>query len=366
MPNLNVEFFEPRDIPSIGALWRSLESETGNNSLPCSWDWVECWVRHYGDIVPHQFAIAKRGDRIRAVALITRASIRQGPFQIRRVSVGTAGEPDQDSVCVEYNQFLSFPEDRDAFARELLSSLGELRDWDEFFLEGFEEPTAAPFLSAAPFHAEKRVTRFFDFTRLKPGDVLLASMERSARRKVEYSLRKLGELTPEWAADTAQAKEFLAELIDLHQRRWESAGHSGSFASERFKRFHSDLIERLLPQGRVYLFRVLWNGRTLGCLYGFIENGAARFYQSGFASLADNKIAPGYVAHALCMDQCRSRGLREYDFLTGDSYYKQLFSNGQRDLLWAGFRRAKLKFQAVDALRKIKTWITPRRVKQAA
>jgi CelD/BcsL family acetyltransferase involved in cellulose biosynthesis len=156
---------------------------------------------------------------------------------------------------------------------------------------------------------------------------------------VRQSLRAYGELETEVARTPAQARDVLDELIDLHGRRWAADGAPGAFASPRLVGFHRDLADRWVGSGRVRLFRARAGGETVGCLYGMVEDDRLLFYQSGLRAEADNRRRPGLVAHVAFMEACRLDGLREYDFLAGESRYKRELSTGAVELLWGTVRR---------------------------
>ena len=50
-------------------------------------------------------------------------------------------------------------------------------------------------------------------------------------------------------------------------------------------------------------------------------------------------MEPGLVTHAICMAECKQRGLLKYDFLAGEALYKEQLSNSESDLTWATARR---------------------------
>ena len=145
-----------------------------------------------------------------------------------------------------------------------------------------------------------------------------------------------------------------SEDAELHQRRWVAAGQPGAFASARFAGFHRSLIPRLLPGGSVFLFRVRAGGKTVGCLYNFVERRRVLFYQSGLAAFEDRRISPGFTTFALCMEACLQRGLLEYNFLADDSQYKRELSTAGQELVWATARRRRLKLFLLDELRAVR------------
>ncbi|MGI8596943.1 MAG: GNAT family N-acetyltransferase [Thermoleophilaceae bacterium] len=341
-----------RELPTVAATWKALEARSGDGTLSSSWEWTDTWLGQYGDAVPHLFAVGERAGTACGVALITRSSIRRGLVRINRVNVGTAGEPFGEEVFVEYNRLLADPEHRDAFAAALLRRLRALRRWDELCLNGFSAEDIAPLLAAERgFTANRVPSPVLDLrpAREGHGDVL-ALLPSGTRGRLRRTMRQFGQVDVEWAQTPAQALDVLEELIVLHQRRWTAVGSAGVFASSRFTAFHRELIQRLHRKGAVVLFRARVGSDTLGCLYGFVERGRLLFYQSGFASFADNRLKPGLAVHALCMEECLRRGIHEYDFLAGDARYKRELASGEETLVWAVLRRGRLKWGALDAM----------------
>jgi CelD/BcsL family acetyltransferase involved in cellulose biosynthesis len=270
--------------------------------------------------------------------------------------VGTAGARAGEGINVEYNRLLVEPGSRAAFSVALLDTLVRAPDWDELVLDGFALEEAEPLLRAMPsFKPSVRSSPYLDLRagRAAGGDVL-APLSTGTRRRLRRSMRGFGPLETEWAETPERALHVLDDLIALHQRRWRSAGQHGAFATERFRRFHRTLIVRLLPSGRIMAFRVRGAEGTIGCVYGFVERGRVLFYQSGFESFEDNKLKPGLVTHALCIEAAAERGLVEYDFLPGGSRYKEELSTGEHQVVWATARRRHLKSRVVDGQRRFK------------
>lgn len=306
-------------------------------------------------MVPHFFALAERDGEPCGIALITRSSARYGPVPIRRLHIGTAGEPAGEGVYVEYNRLLAAPGARADFARELMLTLGRDRGWHELRLDGFAAGDAEALLDAEPRLSADRVPS--PSVDLRParhdhGDAL-ALMSSGTRGRIRRSLRHFGQVESEWAETPGHGLDILDELSRLHQRRWTGAGEAGAFSSARFAGFHRDLAERLVGD-RVMLFRARAGSTTLGCLYGFVERGRLLFYQSGLESFDDNRLKPGLVVHALCMQACLERGLDEYDFLAGESRYKRELSTVERQLVWASLRRGSVRWHAIDWLRALR------------
>jgi CelD/BcsL family acetyltransferase involved in cellulose biosynthesis len=341
--------------PRVSALWQGLEARA-EPGLTCSWAWTETWLRHYGDVVPHRFLLVGDEAEPDALVLVTRSARRVGGVPLlRRVHLGTAGEPAGESVHVECNRLLARPGARAEAAAAVVRALRAERGWDELALDGFDPQDAARLTAAGDFELREEPSPVTDLAAVREGggDVL-GALSDGVRRRVERARRGLGELEAEWARTPAQARAIYEELIDLHQARWEAAGEPGAFASARFRAFHAELIERLVASGGVVLFRVRAAAGTIGCLYSLVDRGRVLFYQGGLAQLADNKLRPGLVAHALCMQACLERGFADYDFLAGEARYKRELATTERTLVWATARRGlrSAAFHAAQRLRR--------------
>jgi Acetyltransferase (GNAT) domain len=364
---LAIRWLSASDWAEASRTWVDLEEQFGKQVLACSWEWTRAWLEHYGDVVPHRFAVGAIDGDPRGIALVTEGvGTKRGPFSVRRVHLGTAGEPPGEGVFVEYNNVLVDNDQRVEFATALMRELrGEPR-WHEVVLDGFEPDAAEAFLLAEPLlHVERLPCPTMDLEEVRSshGDVM-GAFKRATRWKVRRSLRGLGDLDGEWAETPDHAFEILDELIELHQARWTAMGEPGAFASPRFVEFHRALISTLLPQSRVVLFRVRAASGTVGCLYGFVDRSRLLHYQSGVASYSDRQIRPIFVICALCMQECLERGLAEFDFMVGDSPHKGELSTTTRELVWARGRRPALRWRVMDALaaggRRLRTLRDPR------
>jgi Acetyltransferase (GNAT) domain len=332
--------------------WKALERRIGSGALTCSWDWTGTWLRHYGDVVPHCFALGVRGDELCGATLLTAGvGQRRGRFPLRTRHLGTAGAPPGTDVYVERNRLLAEEKDLPAFATALLEALRADRGWDELRLDGFAPPDADYLLAAEP-RLRPRVqpcpTADLRGIREGKGDVIEA-LAPGPRRRVRRSLRGFGQVETEWAETSEAALAIFDELVKLHGARWRAAGMPGAFASRRLLAFHREIIARLVPRERAILFRVRADGRTIACLYSHVERGRVLFYQGGLERVDDGKLKPGLVGHALCMQACLERGLDVYDFLAGDHRYKRELSDDESKLVWATMPARRPRAMALEA-----------------
>lgn len=354
--NLSIRSLPSHQRKAAAGHWQAVERRSGGDlGVSCSWVWTETWLKHFSDALAHRFVLADDGTGPCAGALLVRgAATRRGP-QLRRLHIGTAGESPRDTVWVEPNRLLAVPSAREAFAAALIAEVHADRWWDELCVDGFASEDARALLRAEP----ALVARPQDSPTLPlpaPGEDVLGRMPSGAARRIRRSLRGLGPVTTEWAATPQEALDILTELASLHEQGWAQRGVQGRFASPRFEAFHRDLVRRLLPSGEVVLFRVRCERGTLGCLYGFVEHDRLLFYQSGLARLGDNRLRPGLTCHALLMQACADRGLREYDFLAGDERYKRELSAASHELVWARARRRRPRTLAAAVVARARRW----------
>jgi CelD/BcsL family acetyltransferase involved in cellulose biosynthesis len=353
MDDLSVTVLGREDRLSARKVWLELERQVGDVGLACSWDWTDVWLDHFGDVVDHDFVVVKEGSVPRAVTLLTRGVGRtRHRVPVKTLHFGTAGEPEQDAIYVEYNRVLVAPAMRRAAAAAVLSVIHEDDSWDELRLDGFAPEDAEPFL-AVDTNLEARFepcpTVDLRSADQRNGDVL-AILTSNTRYQVRRSVRAFEGVEGHWAETIDDAFDIFSELVHLHQRRWRDAGRPGVFASERFLEFHRSLVSRLFSKGAVCLYRARSPLGTIGCLYSFIERGNVFSYQLGLARFGDNKMKPGFVTHALCMQESYERGLSDYNFLADASPWKRELATAERQLVWAVASRPRLKIRLADAL----------------
>jgi CelD/BcsL family acetyltransferase involved in cellulose biosynthesis len=349
--NLVLRVVPASEHSRIGEMWRTVEATAGEAVAPFArWDWTELWLERYADAVPHEYLVAERNGVPHGVALLTRSTLACGPLTVRRMHLGTAGEP-EGGVFVEYNGLCAPRADHAELAVALVAHTYRTGGWDEFHLNGFDPAHAAPLLAAEPRFSV--VQRESPVLQLDPSadDVVDSLRSKSARATVRRSLRGISPYTTEWARDGVRALAILDDLERLHQERWRARGEPGAFASERFRSFHRRLITRWVPEGRAVVFAVRGVDETVAALYGFVVGDTLQYYQGGFRMFDHNKVRAGYAGHLLLANAARDRGLKNYEFLAGDQRYKTELSTARRTLTWATLVRRRPRAMAIQAAR---------------
>ncbi|WP_437224685.1 GNAT family N-acetyltransferase [Planctomicrobium sp. SH661] len=338
------------------ATWREIEARQGSSSLASGATWTENWIQVYGNVVPYRFLIAEAGGVPRGICLLTTGTAEKvGPFPIRTLHLGTAGEPQPGSVCVEYNRILVEPRFQGEFISQVAAAIKQDRTWEQLRLDGFSEADLAPWLPHFPnAEVRSRDSRYFDLKAAREhAQPVIERLGKSTRSNLRRRLKQYGDLQCEWAETIEQAEDILTELITLHQARWQAVGQPGAFASERFLKFQTTTALKLFLEQKSVLFRVRHQSETVGCLYLLVDDNRLLDYLSGFADF-NVKPSPGLTTHYLCMEAALQRGYDAYDFLVGDKRHKENLSSDVNQLCWLTWSRPSFKLTAIELLRKLK------------
>ena len=346
--NLTLEILSSDQQLKAISIWEQVEQTVEMPPIACSSLWVNTWLKHFGDLVSPRFVVAYEDRQPVGIALLTQGvSQRKGFLAVNTLHLGTAGEPDSDSLCVEYNDLLVLPDYRKAFAVALNELFNNESHWDQLSIDGWELDDFQMFFKSEQKTWEERKVRSFyhNLSQARTENKTAYNQLGYATRKtVRKNLKAYGELKSEWAETADQAEDIFNELVQLHQARWIDAGEPGSYASERFLNFHRDMIHQLLPQKKVGLFRLSDDEGILGCVHVFIDRNRALAYQGGTVPFTKKK-SPGLLVDLYCMEECLKRGLDAYDFLGGEMHHKERLSTDFNTLIWAKFQRKRLKFQ---------------------
>jgi len=161
-------------------------------------------------------------------------------------------------------------------------------------------------------------------------EAYLASRSRNFRsqiRRRDRALQEAHEVAVRSASEST-LQDDLAQLFDLHDRRWQEHGESSlqiGGAKEALGRF----AERAQRQGWLRLRLLEADGIPVAGFLGWRLGETYSFYQSGFdPDWADKSV--GIVMMARTIESAIEEGASEFDMLLGDESYKQRFTNASR------------------------------------
>jgi CelD/BcsL family acetyltransferase involved in cellulose biosynthesis len=163
-----------------------------------------------------------------------------------------------------------------------------------------------------------------------------ASLRRDMRR-LERNLLDTDRVVVHRIKRIEELPEAMDILVDLHQRRRQSLGEAGCFASARFLAFYRDVVPELLRRGQLEFFWLALDGRPVAAEYQLASNGVLYEYQAGIDPDA-MEHQPGKLIDAAILRTAIASGYRAFDFLRGDERYKARF--GARAIPSVEFRVA--------------------------
>jgi CelD/BcsL family acetyltransferase involved in cellulose biosynthesis len=345
----------------VVGLWSELAAVSPYSSFFLSPEWVESWLETFAASLRPEILVFESDGRPVGICLLVRTVVRVGPFRVTRVYLNTAGENEDDSPCIEFNNILCRQGYEGSVAAALFEHLKSKR-WDELAIPGLCEGPVFDALAAVFGDLKQelswRSSYYVNLAGLRetntPYDGALSRKWRQHLRQSMKLYAQIGDLQVEQARGVPEALEMLDELSALHQKTWIGRGKPGSYASSLFLDFQRRLITRLVPRQEVQLLRIAAGSETVGFRYNFVQRGKVYCYQSGLSYHEDDRYKPGLVVHGCAIRHYQEQGLDDYDFLAGDAQYKKSLATDSRKLAWVLFRRRNLKFHVIETLRRLK------------
>lgn len=362
-PELHLEIVRTEEgFLALENAWDGLLDQSAIRTPFLRWDWVSLWWKEYRDRFELAIGVIRDRDRQpRAIApFVIGRDIRGARRYLRHLTfLGGLGD------IMSEGMDLIIPAGMEPVCSPWLCRLiGDLRrDWDVAKLPMIaeESPNRANLFAALQRAGhganviERHVSRVVDLPACwQEMEARLSSNRRSAfRRKWRDLTQKCGGAA--LVAPPGVAGEALFErLLELHSMRWEGA--ESQFLGEAARRFHRSLVSRWWPQGRIVMPSLQIDGRPIAMTYNFVEDGKLWYYQAGrdpnLEHLSVGKLALGWsIKVAITM------GLRQFDFLPGDSDIKRMWTDQVRHLEdLEGFGRASVRawlFRAMRAMKRI-------------
>jgi hypothetical protein len=306
-----------------------------------SWPWLSRWWRHYGE------PFEARGQRVSLYVLVVYDRgqpvgiapwYRENcPCQGRVLRFLGLGE-----VCSEYLSVLCLPEMEGRVAEALAQWLtavcrsgrpaSDADDcWDLLELSGVDLQDAAVLRLTEELELRQNLVHrsvgWNCWQVALPGswEEFLARLSKNHRKQLRRRQRTIldGRRNAlHWVEAVADLRQARDVLVDLHQRRRESQGSRGCFASRRFTAFHDDVMPEMLRAGQLRLAWLEVDRRPVVAEYQFTGDGVVYAYQSGINPDALD-LAPGSLGHLLMFRWAIDGGYRAFDFLRGDEPYKR-------------------------------------------
>ncbi len=311
-----------------------------------SWAWLSTWWKHYGQPAgdarrprrPFVPCVFDHNEKLLGLAPWYRESSATGGTVVRPLGSG--------EVCSDYLGLLCQPGLEPQVTRAIADYLTSTRSqgtadgddcnrpaWDLIDLTGVDDQDG-PVGQLIERLAEAGSTvhrrggpNCWRIELPESWDAYLATLSKSHRKKLRRLQRDMldtGRAVLHTVARTGELPRAVDLLIDLHQRRLQSIGEPGCFASPAFTAFHREVMPQLLRNGQLQLHWLELDGRPAAAEYHLTGGGVAYAYQSGLEpELIEQQ--PGRILTAAVLRRAIEQGYRAFDFLRGDEPYKHHF-----------------------------------------
>ena len=330
-----------RDEESFLALephWDGLVARNAVRTPFLRWDWVSLWWEQYRD--RFQLAVGVIRDACGeplAIAPLVIGRMSWARCGVRQLSwLGGIGEIKTEGMD------LIIPKGQEAWLAPVLCGVFSKlsQDWDAVMLGEVhdESPNRDVLLRTlaacglgkgvsrtVPCHIVSLPDNWSDYEARRKSNWRRHQRGMWKRLKEDHAMKLM------LAGRDVTMDEGVKALMELHAQRFGSSS-SASFMSAASQSFHHRLIQRWLPQGRAFIPLIEAGGRLAAANYIFAEDGRAWAYQGGWnADYAGAAI--GTAVESWSMQCAIGMGLSAYDFLPGDSDYKQRWADTQRKVL---------------------------------
>lgn len=313
---------------SLSGEWSELVVKCHRASVFMQWEWHYTWWQVYASRRDRLHIVTFRlgGTLVGLLPLYRQAGFLPGSTCLRLIGTG---ESKSDEVASEYGDLLCVDSLSQEISARLASHLAGFSAWntlelhcllaDSLLLEAIRGGDNPHVLIRS---AGLRYRLVLD----SDADLHLGCLEASRARRIARSQRALqkgGGLRSVHIESAASFDKAFQELAELNHERQTHKQRKSVFASQRFRRFHHALCQRLYPTGSADIIRYYLGSRLLAVLYCFYDDESCHYYQSGFARKDANRFMPLTHAHIMEIQRNRDAGRHYYDFMRGNpSSYK--------------------------------------------
>jgi CelD/BcsL family acetyltransferase involved in cellulose biosynthesis len=310
------------ELETLHAQWNRLAGDIPFRRF----EWLSTWWKHYRQPHWELFVIAAREEDGELVGLL--------PLYLSKTLLGGrvlrflgSGE-----VCTDYLTLLT----AEGRQREVTAQVGnwladEARaEWDSLELVGLDRSDATISLLAEHLQSCRYDVHFRpgeNCWRLKLPSTwadLVASLSKSRRERVRKLQRRsfdAGRVTSGVLENPDEFDCYFDRLVELHQKRRNSLGEPGCFASKEFESFHRDVMQQMLSLGMLRLWWTNLDGTPAAIEYTLKGGDTVYFYQSGIEPQL-SKEYPGWLSTICSFRASIEQGVRYFDFMRGDEAYK--------------------------------------------
>lgn len=166
-------------------------------------------------------------------------------------------------------------------------------------------------------------------------DAFLGALSKHQRHELQRQCRRFWDrpgTRVRWVRSTAGCEEGIAELFELHARRFSDLDKPSAFTGDALQAFHTTLARRLAREGRLLLGFLDEGERAVASVYGFHHGAATYMFQAGIDP-AYHATGAGVVLRSYVLrDEVIGARRTELDLLDGCYAWKLRWATGVRVL----------------------------------
>ncbi len=344
-------FTNIESLVAISSQWEQLLCQSTNNSYSLSWSWISQWIETFLDKEDQLLCLAVYNEKkLVGIAPFWIENKRQFLFkQIRILRFLGSKE-----VCADHLDLIIHKRNSERICAEIWKHLfNQLKkNWDVW------EYTSVPVNSAILQSLRKfsdsdnqslgfRINDYSACPYLDLPDkweTYLTSLSSNQRRALKISTKAIsdsGIISLKFCNTVQELPQFMDTHIKLHRNSWLLRGKSGSFRTERFRKFHLKYAEEQLINRSLFLCNLELDNIPIGSFYGFVYKNTLLYYLIGVNRSAVPTANIGRVLLGYCIEEAIRRGYTGFDFLRGSESYKYDWTNmEQRELSVTFYNRS--------------------------
>ena len=319
---------------ALAESWDKLLTQNATLAYFLRWSWNRLWWKTYAPAGSRLYLLACRdgeGQLLGLAPLYWQQKTFAGVPHVRELNFIGTGAAIKTS---EHLDILALHGFERAVAESIAFFLSQRNDWDRLHLWNVPDRSQVlPHLEKAMNTQATTCDHPHYISTEQDWETLRLTWARKFRYNIERCTRNLSKAHEAVFARVETQTELDATLDDfirLHQMRWESKGHEGSFAFPQFESFLRTAIQQAFEAGQLRFWSYKLDGQCVATLVAFVENGVAHYFQGGFDP-AFSKHSLGSVMTAQCLQDCvADPAIHEFDFMGGGSAYKDSWTEQTR------------------------------------
>jgi CelD/BcsL family acetyltransferase involved in cellulose biosynthesis len=317
------------DFKVLKVAWEKLLKQSDADNIFLTWEWINCWRKTQKKSIKPLILVILNDEKIIAIApfyIQTYRLVNFIPYQALRI-LGDQGSGS------EYANFIVEAADSLALKRmlwQLLLSTAVKPIWDFIWFTNISAWTEGGDSLLQALAAEKKLNynqRTVEFAQTSLTTLtadILPSLSKSLRTNIRQTSRRLDKLGP-WHIDMcdnhSRITEHIETLFSLHNKHWIDAGLGTFERRPELADFYRAFVPIALQKGCLRLLRLESNGETQAMQLGYVYNNEFFAIQEGYNP--DFLGGTGQVLRHYSFLNCRSEGLKCYDFLGGYTDHKR-------------------------------------------